>query len=111
MGRIHRTPRGYDGPGVTTHKVGDLLTNVLATIGDSFKERPDLLLAAWPEIIGQKLAPMTQAVSFCEGVLLVKVKNSTLYSLLNQNDKLKILNSLRQKFPKMQIKNVVFRIG
>lgn len=112
MGRIYRTPRNYDGTGATTHRVRDLLTNVLANIGDSFQERPDLILAAWPEIIGQKLAPMTQAVSFCEGVLLVKVKNSTLNSLLNQQqDKQRILNSLRQKFPKVKIKSVVFRIG
>ncbi len=112
MGRTYRTPRNYDGTEVTTHRVSDLLTTVLANIGDSFQERPDLILAAWPEIIGQNLSPMTQAVSFCDGVLVVKVKNSTLNSLLNQQqDKLRILNSLRQKFPKVKIKSIVFRIG
>ena len=82
MGKsIRRTPKGYDGTGLTTHKVSDLLPQVLARIGDVYQDRPDLILSAWPEIIGQKLAPMTQAVSFVEGVLSVKVKNSTLHSL------------------------------
>lgn len=106
-----RTPRGYDGPGVTTHRFADVLINVLATIGDTYHVRPDLVITAWPEIIGPKLAPMTQVVSFQEGVLTIKVKNSTLYSLLNQHDRHRILSNLRQKFPKVSITNLVFRLG
>lgn len=109
--KIRRTPRGYDGPGVTTHRFADVLSSVLATIGDTYHERPDLVIASWPEIIGPKLAPMTQVVSFHEGVLTIKVKNSTLYSLLNQHDRPRILNNLRQKFPRVRITNLVFRIG
>lgn len=106
-----RTPRGYDGTALTTRQVANLLPAILTKIGSNYQERPDLILALWPEIIGSKLAPMTQAVSFIEGVLTVKVKNSTLHSLLSQHDKPRILNSLKQKFPKVLIKNVVFRIG
>lgn len=84
---------------------------VLARIGDSFKERPDLVLASWPEVIGARLAPMTQAVSFQDGILVVKVSNSTLHSLLNQYEKGRVLASLRQKFPRVNIINVIFRIG
>lgn len=108
---LRRTPKNYDGTKVTTHKMTDLLPVVLSQIGEAYKDRPDLLLASWPDIIGPKLASMTHAVSFVEGVLVVKVKNSTLHSLLSQRDKLKILESLRQKFPKIAIKNIVFRIG
>lgn len=111
MKSIHRTPKGYDGTEPTSHRVSDLLTLVLSDIGHTYNDRPDLVLAAWPEVIGQKLAPMTQAVSFQDGILVVKVKNSTLYSLLNQNDKRRILNSLKQKFPKVSFNNIVFRIG
>ncbi len=106
-----RTPQNYDGPGITTHKFHELLPVVLKRIGDVYQDRPDLIISAWPEIIGSKLASMTQAVSFENGVLYVKVKNSTLHSLLSQHDKPKILQSLRNKFPKSSIKNVVFRIG
>jgi hypothetical protein len=41
----------------------------------------------------------------------VKVKNSTLHSLLSQNDKPRILQLLRQQFPNAEIKNIYFRIG
>lgn len=106
-----RTPKNYDGTKITTQRIGDLLPPLLAKIGAVYIQRPDLILAAWPEIIGSKLAGMTQAVSFREGVLLVKIKNSTLHSLLSQYERPKILSGLRQKFPNVEIKNIYFRIG
>ena len=106
-----RTPRQYDGTQVTSRRLTDLLPDVLSKIGEVYQQRSDLILAMWPEIIGSKFASMTQAVSFSNGVLLVKVKNSTLHSLLSQNEKMRLLNLLRQKFPHTEIKNICFRIG
>lgn len=106
-----RTPKNYDGTAVTTHKVPDLLSEVLLKIRENYKDRPDLVIEAWPEIIGPQLAAMTQAVSFNDGILVVKVKNSTLHSLLSQNDKGRIMANLRAKFPRVQFKNIIFRIG
>lgn len=108
---VKRTPKNYDGTKVTTHRVSELLPFVLGEIGELYNARPDLVLAAWPDVIGPKLALMTQALSFNDGVLLIKVKNSSLHSLLSQHDKQRILNTLRARFPRVEIRNVVFRIG
>ena len=105
------SPKQYDGTQVTSRRMVDLLPTVLAKIGEVYHQRSDLILAMWPEVIGPKLAAMTQAVSFADGILVVKVKNSTLHSLLSQNEKLRILNLLRRKFPHTEIKNISFRIG
>ena len=109
--QVYRRPKGYNGPGLTTRRLSDLLPVVLHNIGEAYHERGDLVLAAWPEIIGSRLAVMTQAVAFESGFLIVKVNNSTLYSLLSQHDKPRILHSLRDKFPNTMIKNIVFRMG
>jgi hypothetical protein len=106
-----RTPKYYDGTELTARRMSELLPAVLSQIGKVYVQRPDLILAAWPDVIGPKLAPMTQAVSFIDGILVVKVKNSTLHSLLSQNDKPGILNVLRKKFPDVLIKTIYFRIG
>ena len=106
-----RTPRNYNGSEVTTHRLHDLMPAVLSRISVIFADRPDLVLAAWPDVIGERLAPMTQAISFIDGVLTVKVKNSTLYYLLSQNDKPKLVQALKGKFPKIKIKTILFRIG
>jgi Dna[CI] antecedent, DciA len=106
-----RFPSHYDGPLPTTRHIRQLLSRLLEEIGRKCEERPDLVLAAWPEVIGQQLAPMTQAIAFADGVLTVKVKNSTLYSLLTQNDKPRLIKNLRDKFPRTLIKTIFFRLG
>ncbi len=88
-----------------------LLPVFLNQLSRKQSERPDLLLAAWPEVIGEKLAPMTQAVLFDKGVLHIKVKNSTLLSLLVQHEGPKLLVRLKQKFPGLKIQNITFRLG
>lgn len=109
--KTKQTPRNYDGTRVTTHKVGDLLGAVLSKISVAHNDRPDLIMNAWPEIIGSKLAPMTQAISLCDGVLTVNVKNSTLHSLLSRHDKNRILSAIKQRFPTANIRNIMFRIA
>lgn len=106
-----RLPRSYDGTQITTRSINDLLCNALSKIDVNYHQRTDLVLAAWPDIIGPQLASMTQAISFSDGFLVVKVKNSTLHSLLSQHDKPRIVKLLRQRFPTVEIKNIVFRIG
>lgn len=106
-----RLPKGYDGTSATFQRVGDLLPLALQKIGERFQDRPDLVLASWADVIGPKLAPMTKALSFTDGVLTIKVSNSTLHSLLAQHEKKRILDRLRQRFPSVPILNIVFRLG
>lgn len=87
----------------------DLLPEVLGRIGERVQERPDLVLAGWREAVGEKLFPMARAVSFEAGVLTVKVKNSTVLSLLVQHEKQRLLKQLQEKFPNAGVRNIVFR--
>ncbi len=111
MRGFRRTPKNYDGTAVTTHRMSELLPQVLGRIEKVYSDRPDLILAAWPEIIGPQLATMTRAISFTHGVLLVKVNNSTLYSLLSRIERPKILRRLQTRFPTASVKDVQFRLG
>lgn len=106
-----RTPKNYAGTVPTSKHIGQLLPALMQRLGGIYKERPDLVLAAWPQVIGEKLAPMTKAVAFEGGVLIVKVKNSTLLSLLSQHEKPKLLRSFKEKFPQVVIRDIIFRIG
>lgn len=95
----------------TTRHIRQILPHILEDIGRIYQNRPDLVMAAWPEIIGHELSTMTRPISFFDGILTVKVNNSTLYSLLNQNDKPRIIKNLRDKFPGTMIKTIIFRQG
>ncbi|NGX58045.1 MAG: hypothetical protein K940chlam3_00946 [Chlamydiae bacterium] len=110
-GKFKRTPRYYDGTGVTSRQLKDLIPYVLRKVQGAYGTRSEQVLAAWPEIIGERLAKMSCAYSFYDGVLKVRVKNSTLLSLLQQHDKSRILSQLRRRFPGVEIKTILFRIG
>lgn len=109
--RASRKPRGYDGTKTTTRKMGDVLHHVLSQVEKVFADRPDLVLSSWPDIIGHKFASMTRAESFMEGILTVRVANSTLLSLLNQYEKQKLLEKLKERYPAVEFKQLVFKIG
>jgi hypothetical protein len=95
----------------TNKHIADVLPKVLDQIAKVHGQRPDLILLAWPQIIGDKFAPMTKAISFKEGVLTVHVNNSTLYSILAQQEKKRLLRQLKEKFPSVQIRDLLFRLG
>jgi hypothetical protein len=103
--------RKFGKTATTNKQIRDLLPKVLEEIGARHKDRPDLIIQTWPEIIGDKLAPMTKAVAFEKGILTVKVSNSTLYSLLSQHERPRLLQCLKKRFPAIEIKNIYFRIG
>lgn len=103
--------RYYDGPQLTSHHVRDLLPAVLRALASKVEQQPGAVLEAWPYVIGPELAPMTQAVSFNDGLLMVKVSDSTLYALLVRHERPQLLRNLRMRFPKTSIKNIVFRSG
>ncbi len=100
-----------NGKDLTNKQLKDLLPKALSGIGALHRDRPDLLVDAWPQVIGEKLCSMTKAICFEKGVLYVKVGNSTLYSLLCQHERGRLLKSLREKFPSVEIKNIHFRMG
>lgn len=95
----------------TSRHIKELLPPLLESIGKNYQEKPDWILSAWPSVVGPKLAPLTEALSFHEGILTVKVKNSTLYSLLTHYDKPRLIQHLRDKFPHTVIKTLHFRLG
>ena len=86
-----------------------VLPDVLNKIGVEFEKRPTRVIEAWPEIIGKQLAPMTKAIKVEKGCLFVEVKSATLYSLLEQYEKPRLLKKVQQKFSRSGIRKIVFR--
>jgi hypothetical protein len=102
---MKRTPRNYDGIAPPGKLIGEILLGITNSLKNN---RGELLLEAWPEIIGSKMAKWTQAKAFVDGVLTVIVKSSTLYSVLN-SEKPELLIRVQGRFPK--VRNILFRVG
>ncbi|MCI0619152.1 DUF721 domain-containing protein [bacterium] len=86
----------------------ELLPEIIATLGKKAKDPRIEIFQFWQSLMGEKMASLTEPVSFFDGVLTVKVKSSTLYSLLVVHEKARLLSKLQEKF---SIRNLVFRVG
>lgn len=106
-----RNHRFYDGTRITNFTLKGLLPQVLGSVFSRYTLRPDLIFAAWEELIGPSFREMTEPVAFADGVLTVKVKNATLYALLQMHEKSRLTKLLQEKFPESNIKTIQFRIG
>lgn len=95
----------------TSKYLCQLLPKIMKKIGHLQELRPDLVLAAWPSFVGERIASMTAPVSFINGILTIKVRNSSLLSLLAQHEKLRLLRVFREKFPHVKIQDIRFYIG
>ncbi len=103
-----RTPRNYSGTENPVKKMTDLLPDVMSDLGRNVKDPREEIYQFWKDLIGEKMAPLTEPVSFVDGVLTVKVKSSTLYSLLVAHERPRLLSRLQEKF---SIRNLNFRMG
>jgi hypothetical protein len=100
-----------DKPSRVGRTLKELLPLVLRQIGRRVHGDREIVLAAWPEIIGPQFAPMARAASFEEGVLTVVVTNASLFSLIAYRDRKRLIQALRDKLPNVDIKHLNVRIG
>jgi hypothetical protein len=109
--RFLRTPKNYDGIASPTKNLSALLGDFLTDLRVEDNAQKEEVFKAWSAIIGENLAPLAIPVSWEQGTLIVKVKSSTLYSLLCTKEKPKLLQKLREHFPNANVKNISFRVG
>lgn len=103
-----RTPRNYSGTQSPVKKMADLLPELMSDLGHKVKDPREEIFLFWQDLMGEKMALLTEPVSFVDGVLTVKVKSSTLYSLLVTHERPRLLGRLQEKF---SIRNLIFRVG
>ena len=108
---LKRIPKNYDGNQPTSRRVTTLLPGFLNRLSHLCAQAPHQITLSWSDVVGTRLASMSKAIEFKEGVLRVSVANSALHSLLVQHEKPRLIAALREKFPKVKINDILFRIG
>ena len=111
IGEFMRTPKNFDGVQPTGKSIDNLLSILLTEISRQAGRQGNEVIEAWGPLLGPKFANLTEATGFQDGVLTVKVKSSTLYSLLCQHEKPRLIAKLKELFPRAGIRDIVFRIG
>ena len=110
--RYDRTLPSHDGPATTSRQLKDVARRYLAHLEQKLQTKPKEVLRAWPKVIGRAFVGMTRAEKFEEGVLHVKVSNSSLLSLLHTvSERKRLAQALQIEAPGVVIKDISFRIG
>lgn len=110
-GKIDRVPKNYQGLHPTGRQIKELLIPILTQMDQFAQDKPSELIEAWPNLVGEKIASMTKAVSYIKGTFLVKVDNATLYSLLVQHERHRLLQKIQEDFPHLKVRSILFRMG
>ena len=96
---------------LTTKKLVDLLGPVFQNISSIYSNHLENFIRDWPKILGKDYASMTEIIGYKKGILIIKVKNSSLYSLLYHHKKQEILKQIYKNYPKWDVKDITFKMG
>src|SRR5438105_8157614 len=105
---LMRTIRNYSGTQNSNKILSDLLPEIMTELGKKAQDPREEIFRYWYEIAGEKMGPLTEPVSFMDQVLTVKVKSSTVYSLLVAYERGRLLKQMQSRFT---IRNLFFRVG
>ena len=105
---VKRTAKSYDGVPFPVHRIDQILPELLTKIAHKRALPLEKISSLWSSLLGKELASFTKVLSFSEGILLIEVQSSTLFSLLNQQEKPRLLQELQQRF---SIHDLRFRVG
>lgn len=109
--KLQRTKRSYDGTESTLKPLGSVLPHALRKMEGLALSRNDQVLSDWPLVVGPQIAKMTSPVACKEGILRVKVANSSLYALLVTREEKRLLDILNQRHPYAKLNKIQFQLG
>lgn len=106
--------RGYretHAPADRTQPVAATLDKVMRQLGLTERLTEGQILAVWREIVGEWFALHTFPDKLRDGVLIVRVVQSSIHYELDRNWKPQIIQKLKARFGTSRIRDIRFRIG
>jgi predicted nucleic acid-binding Zn ribbon protein len=94
-----------------TQGVSDALEKVMRQLGLQERLTESQILGAWKEIVGEWFALHTHPDRLRDGVLIVRVVQSSVQFELERNWKPKIIQKLKARLPGTRIREIKFRVG
>ena len=95
----------------TSVPVGTTLTRVLKKLGLPDRLQEDQVLEAWTELVGPFISKHASPLKLAQGVLHVRVLQSTVHYELDRVWKPQILQKFRARFGQRTIREIRFKLG
>jgi predicted nucleic acid-binding Zn ribbon protein len=91
--------------------VGEALEKVMRQLGLEERLTESQILSAWKDIVGEWFALHTCPDRIRDGVLYVRVVQSSVHYELDRNCKARIIQKLKARFGAKRVRDIRFRIG
>lgn len=98
-------------PRDSSRPIGDTLAKVMAGLGLKDRLKEHEVLTAWRDIVGDFIAGHSNPQSLKDGVLYVRVLQSTVHYELDRVWKPQILDKLKKRFGGRTVREIKFRLG
>jgi hypothetical protein len=98
-------------PNKKSHKLHVLIDEFLHKLDKKRVVSFQDLVDNWPHIVGEHVGHLTKPLFIKQKVFYIAVKNATLYSLLNQYEKKRLTQIIKEKFPHLDLAKIVFKMG
>jgi len=106
--------RGYREKGAgadRTQAVGDALEGVMRKLGLAERLTEGQIKGAWKEIVGEWFALHTCPERMRDGILYVRVVQSSIHCELDRNWRPEIIRKLKARFGASRVRDVKFKVG
>lgn len=91
--------------------MSDILPSMLENMQQNYAKNPNQVFLEWNKAIGEEIAKMAVPILYKDKTLYIKVNNSTLLSILERQEKLRLLDHLKKVCPQSGIQNIIFKVG
>ena len=91
--------------------VGETLEKVMRQLGLQERLTEGQILSAWKDIVGEWFALHTCPERIRDGVLYVRVIQSSVHYELDRNCKAAIIQKLKTRFGATRVRDIRFRVG
>jgi predicted nucleic acid-binding Zn ribbon protein len=95
----------------TAKPISESLGKLMSSLGLGERLRENEVRRAWKDVVGDFLATHSEPQALRNGVLIVRVLQSTVYFELERMWKREILAKLKQRFGARTVRDIKFRIG
>lgn len=95
----------------TYKPVSETLAKVMAGLGLKDRLREEEVLQAWGEIVGEFIAANSSPQSLKDGILYIRVLQSTVHFELDRIWKPQIIKKFKDRFGTRAVRDIKFRLG
>ena len=86
-----------------------LLTPFLKWVEGQRDKELDKVTDSWNQLLEPPYRERTKVEKFQDGLLFIKVSSATVHSILEMQEKKRLIGEMQKRHPRLGLKNIVFR--